>query len=359
VVRRLGTWIGILLVSGSIGCLLYTQPVNEAPMIISITVPTQLVRNVQLTFQAEVKDDQSSPLAYAWGLVSGACPDGNALPPGASPTDTSTILETMLHDLGDHCVFLTVTDEHGATDHRTMTFQIVDLPPGPIITRVDPVDHTPLGPIALTPLYSDVRFTADASIDPDGDALTYAWTLTLPSQTQGMTPPACDDAPSDVCFNVSVPGSYTLAVTADDGHGMTTTKTVSFMVDIDRPPCIVETEPHVTQGSLVADPAKPLTFKLDRVADDGDPLPPTSSGGATFAWSVRLAGATLFTRKIASTDLPFEIPAGTYPSGQQLEVRVEAFDRRLTQCDPNNPVTDPAVCRSDCSQWVTWSVEFR
>jgi hypothetical protein len=370
VVRSLGTWIGIVLISGSIGCLLYTNPVNDAPMILSITLPTNLVRNAPLDFTAKVKDDQSTPLGYVWGITSGDCPDGNALPPAAAtnpPAGTSAVLQgQMLSAIGPYCVFVTVTDEHGATDHRTASFQIVDQPPMPSITPINnTIDRTEVALAALTPLYSDLCFTASTSSDPDGDPLKFCWMLTAPSQPP-VSLGGCPDAPGDICFNVAVKGTYTLAVTADDGHGMTKDFTLTFAVDQDEPPCIVATNPAFLRGTIVGDPAMLLPFNVGEVDDDGDPYPPppppTSKGVSTFAWSWRIGLTGVFTRDVLNTSPRFEIPAGSYRSGQEVQVRVEARDRQMQLCDPSGGMTDAMFCPpppSTCHQWVTWTVEFR
>ena len=369
--RNLSARIGVVLISGSIGCLLYTDPVNVAPTV-SITVPQTILRGKSITFGANAHDDEDSiyQLTYDWGVASGVCPAGNALPTASLFPPGNQITYTVMPESdGDFCAYVRVTDRHKANGTATANFAVGDRPPNASIQRVSLLTQALLTQAAfqgdVVPLYSQLRYTAIGSTDPDGDVLTFVWEL---DQNVGgtlvpVTLNPCADASPDACFPVMTPGTYTLTVTADDGKGMTGQDQVSFDVAADQPPCIVDTDPPYAVMNMPLNPMLDANFAVNTVDDDGDPVPALlgQQSMASFVWSWRVGGTGDFTRKV-SVDVPkFTIPAGTYPSGTELEVRVEAHDRRpvapeLTSCDRTKAVCPWPV--TSCSQWVTWSVEF-
>lgn len=370
--------LGILLVAASTftatGCLLYTDPINTAPMV-DIVSPQTFPRATPLTFQADARDDQPGTLSYSWGLVRDACPDGGQVPSRAGEISSGfgPIFTVTLGDAGAYCVFVDVVDGHGAEAHDTTTFRVDDRPPTAVITRRPP-GLTPSGPIAL---YSALRFSRDGSSDPDPDTLAFTWTLVRPGgnpeHPQPCATPAddvcfhpCDTTTDDVCFRAVVPGSYTLTLDVQDGAGMSAQEVLPLTVADDQAPCIVQTAPTFSTQGIVSDPAVALAFQVDGVDDDGDPFPsPTTwQSEAWFAWSYRVGTSGPFTR-IAQWDLAsFSFPAGNFQPGQILQVRVEANDRRpeqteLRACELS--AIDATTCepRVGCDQWVTWTVELR
>jgi hypothetical protein len=368
VARRCGRWLGVFLISTCTGCLLYTDSVNVAPTV-TIIAPDSITRGTSLTFRADAHDDQSAPLDYSWRLTEGACPPGGALPDGTpiasgtQPTFTVTLTGTA----NDYCVAVSVADQFRASAASTATLHVEDQPPVAAITEVGTalIGATPSVP--PVPLWSALRFTAALSFDPDpADVLAFSWTLASPGGGAPATPPACADAPDDVCLTVNQPGQYTLALTARDPAGATGSQSLSFTVAPDQAPCIADTAPPFLMAQLVRNPADDLTFTVNRVNDDGDPLPPPADRPSmlSFSWSWRIGSTDPFTR-MADYDLPtFLFPGGSFQSGQTLQVRVEAHDRRpqqpeLDACYAQSPL--PALCevRAGCDQWVTWTVDLR
>jgi hypothetical protein len=364
VVPRLGTLAGIsLLISASTGCLLYTNSINVAPTV-SIISPGQVARNVPVTFRAQASDDQSTPLGYAWGAARGGCP-ASGEPPATAPfaSDTAPAFTVTFAESGSYCLFVTVTDDFGASRSATLDVQVDDHPPVAVISRVD---ATAIAPAPQIPLYTDLHFTGRFSTDPDaGETLAFSWTLAAPGGVAG-SPAACAGTPDDACFSVDQPGIYVLGLTARDGDGMTATQTLSLDVAPDHPPCIVATDPPSSLSRIVHDPGLDLTVLVTGVDDDGDPLPapPARPSMASFVWAWRTGGSGPFVR-LADYDLPaYTFPGGSFQSGQTLEVRVEAHDRvarpdELLACYQMQP--QPAVCEvaPGCDQWVTWTVELR
>jgi hypothetical protein len=363
VVWRLGIGAGfILLISGPAGCLLYTDGINVAPMV-SIIRPDPIVRGAGLTFSAQVLDDQTVPFQYRWGAAHGGCPGTGALPVDTFASDTTPAFMVQLDHSGDHCVFVSVTDDHGATSSATTDVHVDNRQPSAVISRVGAATPAPGTQI---PLYSDLRFTGhDRSTDPDpADRLTYSWTLTPPAGAAG-SPPACNDgATDDACFSVDQVGTYLLVMVASDNEDTAVTQ-LSFEV-ADQRPCIVATDPPFAVAPIVHDPSLDLSLAVTGVDDDGDPLPAPANrpSMASFVWAWRIGGSGQFTR-LATYDLPtYNVPAGSFQSGQTLEVRVEAHDRvqrvdELLACYQMQPQPLVCVVAPACDQWVTWTVELR
>ena len=74
-----------------------------------------------------------------------------------------------------------------------------------------------------------------------------------------------------------------------------------------------------------------------------------------------------FERRVSAIFDSFTIPAREYQPGDQIEVRVEYWDRLdvedpqardfAARCNPDDPVCE-LVPSSGCYQWITWTVEY-
>src|SRR5262249_53325764 len=139
--------------------------------------------------------------------------DGS-LPPTHDATPGTNTFMVPPSDTGDYCVFVVVTDAHGATGHGTWSFRIDDQKPAAVITEVSGA-----GSGWTFPLFSNLHFSSAGSTDPDDPpgTLTYTWMLT---GSPGSDPVPCQTAPNDYCFTALNPGSYVLTLTVTDGDRM-------------------------------------------------------------------------------------------------------------------------------------------
>src|SRR5262245_8829176 len=97
----------LLLMSS--GCVLFTDPINVGPTV-SIIGPDTYERNESPAFTADAKDDEPRTLLYAWGVVTGTCPENGTLPPGTPFRQSlAQSFRFDVPDIGPFCVFVTVT----------------------------------------------------------------------------------------------------------------------------------------------------------------------------------------------------------------------------------------------------------
>jgi hypothetical protein len=348
------------------GCVLFTPSINMAPTV-SIVAPQTLGINMALTFKADVHDEHVDSLRFAWGLVNDKCPDDGSVP--ADPTIvTSTIATLTTPPLGSglFCVFVTVTDDQGASDHRTQGFEIQDPPLG-VAIGLDSISTraTDLPANIGVPLFADLQAHATVSGGPaGGPSPSIVWTLTPPNRPGMMRLPCTDLDEAQVCFPVDESGTWTLAVTAKAGS-LTASAMLPILVAPDQPPCIpsgLSTDPPAVDG-LTQSPNKEMTFTVLDVSDDGDPWPPLpgQTSMLTFEWWWRLHGDTNFQRMVSPNSEKFSFAAGTFTDGALVDVLVEAVDRQqVNETPPDFTACSGAVDRCSvhqaCSHWIAWKV---
>ena len=182
--------------------------------------PNQAIETASVNLDGSGSSDpDGNLLSYSWSE------NGNVIATGISPTIT-------LED-GSHTITLTVSDgELSATDQV-----IVD-----VVTNVAPIADA--GDDQLIPCgvgILDVTLDGSGSSDPDGDVLTYSWTL----GGSGISTAAS--------FTVSLAaGTYTYTLTVDDGNGETATDDVLVTVVADTEAPAITAPDDVTVYANVA-----------------------------------------------------------------------------------------------------------
>ena len=272
---------------------------------------------------------------------------------------------------GPFCVAVVARDEF-EVEHRARLqirmSQILVAPPPASIQVMSPARFS--GPVGL---FTEVRLAAaDPGAFEPGEALRFEWKLTPPDGVV-VAPPPCPDARpvgSEVCFTPEKRGNHRIEVKVSDGTRETIASPFDLQVE-DRPPCIRETEPLFSSAPKFFEfYDRARVFRVLSVNDDGDPWPAPGRGSQrAFRWSIRKAGSELsrFERRVSAIFQDFTVAAREYQPGDQIEVRVEYWDRLdlenpdardfRTRCNPDDPVCE-LVPGSGCYQWITWSVEY-
>ncbi len=159
-----------------------------------------------------------------------------------------------------------------------------------------------------------VHLDGRASYDPEGDALTYQWTLSAPAGSTAMltVPAPPDDFPGTAIFTPDVYGDYTATLIVTDSNGLPSTPdemTVSF----DNLPPVADAGPH--QAVRVGDAVL--------LAGSGtDP----NNDVLTYRWS-------LFSQPVGSTaalnDLTLQTPTFTPDLAGTYEIHLTVNDGLL------------------------------
>src|SRR5690606_13336778 len=93
-----------------------------------------------------------------------------------------------------------------------------------------------------------VELDGSASTDPDGDQLTYAWTLDVPA---GSTAALSDPSAIRPTFQVDAPGTYTASLVVDDGSAQSAADTVTLDTLNSAPMAEAGPDRTVAVGALV------------------------------------------------------------------------------------------------------------
>lgn len=349
------------------GCFI-TEPINQRP---SVDIEQQtagvLHKGDLVTLFADTADPENQAITLGWSVR--ACTDatqpdtscdatafqtGNApkfafeIPP-VRPERADAPVQSLL-------VELTAVDALGARAHpdQQLVLAVADQPPTlDVQARVRQVveGHD-------FDVYAVVGDPDDAPIHT-----TVAWQVFTPVQGSTYTTTTAPVTSTDPTtrteqLTVAAPiglGNWTIQAVATDWLGATAMDTDTVMVVADAPPCIAQWSPIASGGAGA--PALPLVeptlFQIPVVHDDLDAYP----GTAQFAWSVLAPGATTFA-PLAATGNSVSLDPAQYEPGDQVELRVEVFDRNhvAIPCDPAQP-TCSVTPDTSCIQRQTWKVE--
>jgi hypothetical protein len=155
----------------------------------------------------------SEDLLYTWQFTS--------LPVGSTAAliGANTVNPTFVADLlGDYVVSLVVTDEGGLSSAPDeVTISSLNAPPN---ANAGPDQGAYVGAL--------VTLDGGGSFDPDGDPLSYAWTLI--SAPTGSTATLTNPATVSPFFSPDVPGVYDIELIVNDGHVDSNPDTMTVLV---------------------------------------------------------------------------------------------------------------------------------
>jgi PKD repeat protein len=216
-----------------------TVQVQDHPPVAHPGGPYNTFRNQPITLSGSLSSDpDGDPLTYAWDFGDGTTGTGVA------PSHTYTAF-------GTYVVRLTVNDGHASSTPATTQVTVPDRPP---------VAHAG-GP------YSGVRgvaitFNGSASVDPDGNPLTYQWNFGDGTTGTGVSP-------THVYTTV---GSFVARLVVSDGGPQPSAESTAAVTIANRPPVAKHGGPYTGK--------RMLAVQLNGSAStdpDGDPL--------TYAWT--------------------------------------------------------------------------
>ncbi|HEX4459672.1 MAG TPA: hypothetical protein VIA18_16955 [Polyangia bacterium] len=392
--------LSLLVIAG--GCL-YTGSRNDPPSMTIILPETAIYRGQPVEANIVISDDQHD-VNVVRQLMKLQLHDAQNQPVAdcvGTVVQSASGAQIVVYTPGTYTLEVTSSDELGAVASQTRQFTVVDAAPffspadahpqadslanachaytaGQVIavqldgTAVDP-DADPIPPATATCTVSD-------------ETLSYTWSVvTAPAGANpalgptvgGVCPAAAAagagttltlvDAKAQVCLYTDAlvagdaPGYYALGVTVSDGVNPPVAAQPQQQMGVvsDQPPCITGTVPG--GGLRVIDRTEPQTFTITGVTDDLDPY---GSQLLTYAWSVWRTSDPNW-RAVTDDDPSYTLDTSGFDVGEDVQVRVEVFDRNLKPADCTADVDEcfETSClvggQNSCMRWMTWSLELR
>ena len=280
---------------------------NRAPTAVLVAQVSPVVLNAgQATVTASVgydvlldgsgsSDPDGNALTRAWTLLSR--PAGSQAALGAATGASTTLAPDVL---GDYVIVQTVTDTGGAQSRSTMTVRANNRRPVAQITTNATPQALPFAPSVLVPQGTEITLRGDASVDADGDLLTYAWAID--SKPAGSAAALSSAAAPNPKFVADAEGVFAFRLRVTDPSGAFSDRTISVQVGTHAPVAIVDRSQVTTVVGEAAQASAAMSFD-----EDGDAL--------TYQWSVdaRPVGSTASIASANTAAVSF-VPdlAGTY-----------------------------------------------
>ncbi|MGH1439054.1 MAG: PKD domain-containing protein [Cellvibrionaceae bacterium] len=238
----------------------YPEPVNTAP-IANAGADQSVYSNSVVTLDGSASSDPDSDvITYNWSIAS--------QPAGSSATldDSSAVTPSFTADqVGNYVFQLVVNDTELDSPADTVT----------IVSALEVVNQAPVANAGVDQqalVGNVVTLDAMGSSDPDGDALSYQWSVIAPAGiNNSILSSTTSTSPS---FDADIAGTYTLQLVVSDGQLTSAPDTVSVVVNYPNRAPIAEAgnSQQVSIGSTV------VLNGSGSSDPDGDPI--------TYQWSV-------------------------------------------------------------------------
>jgi hypothetical protein len=233
----------------------WVQPVANAGVSQSVTAGSSVTLNGSAS-----SDPNGYSLTYAWTLSSK--PAGSA----AALSSATSVRPTFTADLaGTYVASLTVNN--GWVGSSPVT---VNITAG--VANIAPVANP--GVSQSVTAGSTVTLNGSASSDPNGDPLTYAWTLT--SKPAGSAAALSSATAVRPTFTADLAGTYVASLTVNDGKVNSTTVTVNITAGV------ANIAPVANAGV-----SQSVTYLGESVTLDGSASSDANGDPLTYAWTLR------------------------------------------------------------------------
>jgi hypothetical protein len=211
-------------------------------------------------------DPEGTQLSYGWTLLSK--PQGSLAGVSAASGAISQVTPDVL---GDYVVRLTATDGAGAASTWVTTISVKNQRPLAAITGSATPIALPSGPTMRLPVNTLTTLRGSASVDADGDALSYAWTLVSKPAASGAALSAANSATVQVTPDLS--GSYVVMLRVTDPSGAFSEQAVTLEVGNYAPVAVIDKNRMTLLTGSSARASAALSYD-----ENGDSL--------TYAWAI-------------------------------------------------------------------------
>jgi PKD domain len=265
---------------------------NTPPVAVASANPTVLTLSQATVTQTQLSsagssDPDGDPITVNWSLPAGTA-GANILSPNAA----NTIVQFTA--AGVYVFTLKVTDSRNAVTTATVTVAVNPRP-----------NRVPIAVATVTPAQATLSanntatavLSSAGSSDPDGDPLTFQWSL--PAAVQGATIQAPTNPSTGVIFTVA--GTFVFTLIVKDNKGGTASKTVTVVIN-PRPNLGPTARAAITPTTLNLVQGQTTRAQLNGTQStdpEGDPL--------TFLWSLPagVTGATIVAPTKVTTMVTF------------------------------------------------------
>ena len=216
------------------------QPVGNAPVANAGSDLNAKV-NSSVTLDGTGSSDADGAITYSWALTT--LPSGSS----ASINNATQATATFTPDVeGTYVATLTVTDTDNNQASDAATIVVTEAVGNPPVAVIVDENSNPISEDRKNnsvPITSPYELDGSRSSDPDGDALTYAWTIA--SKPDGSTAAAITgDNQDEAVFTPDVVGEYVIRLTVSDPSGNTNATEVTL---------VGNTNPVIVSGVISAD----------------------------------------------------------------------------------------------------------
>lgn len=405
--RSSSAYLAVSALVGLSGCLLFTDPINEAPKV-TIRGPDteEVVRGQDVVFWIATLEDDEKLTQVEWAAIEavnrGCSSITNANWKDARetspPLDRNVSYIFKPYALDVMCICARATDSHGAVGFSSPCLRLEpqNAPPEARIVDVEGYNSE-----ATRPLCSTIHLSAATSKFPTSkdDIVDFSWSLVYSgSDPSGANAHLgeCSGVASDVtmqhkCFYAAVPGTYTVTLSITDtpsasvGGGPLTSAPVSFVAKVaaDRPAWLRRTNPEwdaqivvLSRSSDLGGSYESRTFEVTSVDDDCEPIPaPAGKREARLLWSIWGADKSKPDWEYqATSSKSLEVNQTRFPDalpGDVVKIRVEVLDAAADNLyktpgySPCPAEVDICCEAGDCAskdppvRWTTWKVLFQ
>ncbi|MGB0748985.1 MAG: PKD domain-containing protein, partial [Magnetospiraceae bacterium] len=254
-------------------------------------------------------DPDGDALTYAWVLS--ATPTGSSATPSGLDTATPSIIPDIR---GDYVFDLTVTDSLGASATDSVTVSTLNRAP---VAEAGADQTVSAG--------ATVTLDATASLDPDQDTLTYAWTFTEKPQgsSAGFTAPTT----AVTQFTADLPGVYVAQVTVHDGDASASDTVAITAVQIGNQPPVFD-----PVGDVSINLGQTLKLVLSATDPEGETTPTFSATPLPLPANATLdsqSGTFVFqpdASQVGTITLTFLATDSVVESAQTVNITVNGAD---------------------------------
>ena len=266
-------------------------------------------------------EDQNYPLTYAWVITDK--PDGsNAVSPAPDLSDTT--FSFTPDKAGEYTIELVVTDSLGMESLPYEVLVSASIPnPDPGDQNTDPTNLAPVADAGLDQSLSwadtAVYLDGSKSYDPDGDSITYAWSIT--QKPASSTAYLIDPTAAQPTLVADLLGTYVIELIVTDNQGLD-----SLPDEVVITPEKVNIKPVAfAGGNDVATVGEPYALHGSGYDANGDDL--------TYSWAIVSTSPKDSLFELSGSDMPNPILT-PYTEGSYI-ISLVVNDGELNS-DPSN-----------------------